>query len=256
MSETDQWLYKIGEADLGPVSEADLINLYRDGHISDETHIRLQGQETGKQIAEAFPQIGETPPTSSEEDTWCDTSPHPWRRFFARTIDLNVNAFVLILGWTFLMMAITPVQSDFWIRFFVDREYFSPIGLLTMAFSFLGNIPFMAYGRTTLGKWIFGIRIVQEDGRPMGLKKALKRELAVFVRAYFLMIPIANLFTLAGAYETLTSEGKTSWDRDYALVAKHRPESIIQTLVGTITVILLVAGVIWSILPPASALAP
>ena len=90
----------------------------------------------------------------------------------------------------------------------------------------------------------------------MGLKKALKRELAVFVRAYFLMIPIANLFTLAGAYETLTSEGKTSWDRDYALVAKHRPESIIQTLVGTITVILLVAGVIWSILPPASALAP
>ena len=109
MSETDQWLYKIGEADLGPVSEADLINLYRDGHISDETHIRLQGQETGKQIAEAFPQIGETPPTSSEEDTWCDTSPHPWRRFFARTIDLNVNAF----GSDSLLFENTSVQLGF-----------------------------------------------------------------------------------------------------------------------------------------------
>ncbi|MEY3233728.1 RDD family protein [Aquidulcibacter sp.] len=256
MSETDQWFYKIGEADLGPVSEADLINLYRDGHISDETHVRLQGQETEKQIAEAFPQIGETPPTSSEEDTWCDTSPHPWRRFFARSFDLNMNTIVLILGWTFLMTAMSPDQPAFWTRLFVDREYTIPSALLTTAFSFLGNIPLMAYGGTTLGKWIFGIRIVQEDGRPIGLKKAIKRELAVFLRAYFLMIPIANLFTLAGAYETLTSEGKTSWDRDYALVAKHRPNSTIQTLVHTMTVILLVAGVIWLILPPASALAP
>lgn len=256
MSETDQWFYKIGEANLGPVSEAELIDLYRDGHISDETLVRQVGQEAELQMVEAFPHLNESPPNPPQEETWCDTSPHPWRRFFARSIDLNVNAVVLILGWTFLMTAIAPDQPAFWTRLFVDREYTLPSALLTTAFSFLGNIPFMAYQGTTLGKWIFGIRIVQEDGRPMGLKKALKRELAVFVRAYFLMIPIANLFTLAGAYETLTSEGKTSWDKDYALVAKHRPDSTIQTLVGTITVILLVAGVVWSILPPASALAP
>ena len=256
MSETDQWFYKMGEANLGPVSEAELIDLYRDGHISDETLVRQVGQEAELQMVEAFPHLNESPPNPPLEETWCDTSPHPWRRFFARTIDLNVNAFVLILGWTFLMTAVAPDQPAFWTRLFVDREYTLPSALLTTAFSFLGNIPFMAYQGTTFGKWIFGIRITKQDGGPMGFRIAFKRELAVFVRGYLLMIPLANLFALAGAYETLKEKGATSWDRDYALIVKQRPDSDVQTLVGTIAVALLLVAIIWSILPPASALAP
>ncbi|MFN5270830.1 MAG: RDD family protein [Hyphomonadaceae bacterium] len=256
MSEADQWFYKMGEAELGPVSEAELIDLYRDGQMSGETLVREAGQEAGKQMVEAFPHLIEVPPLTSPGDGWTDPSPHPWRRFFARTIDLNVNAFVFVFAWTLLMTTTAPNQSDFWAPFFVDQAYSFPRALLTTAFSFLGNIPFMAYSGTTLGKWIFGIRITHVDGRPMGLWIALKREFAVYVRAYFLMVPIANLFTLAGAYETLTSEGKTSWDRDYALMVKQRPDSDVQTLVGVVVVILFLVAAIWTNLPPEFSKAP
>lgn len=200
--------------------------------------------------------MNEANPGLSEADTGSDTSSQAWRRFFARTIDLSVNAFVLIVGWTLLANAFAQDQSEFWTRFFLHRDYLIPSSVLTTAFSFLANVPFMAYHGTTFGKWIFGIRVTKPDGQPMGVKIAVERELAIFARAYFLMIPIANLFTLAGAYETLTSEGKTSWDRDYGLIVKHRPESSILTLVEASAVILLLVLTLWSILPPEFSKAP
>jgi len=250
MTETIQWYYEMGEAELGPVSETELIDLYRDGHIKEDALVRMSGQETGKTMVEAFPHLTEMPPIPSEADIWSDTSPHPWRRFFARTIDMNLNAFVLILAWTALATALAPSQSDLWTRLFIDQEYKIPSTLLTALFGFLGNIPFMAYYGITLGKWIFGIRVTMPDGRPMGLKIAFKRELAIFVRAYCLMIPLANLFTLAGSYETLKEEGRTSWDRDYSLVVRQRPNSDVQNLVGGVVVILFLVFAIWTNMPP------
>ena len=194
--------------------------------------------------------MNEANPGLSEADTGSDTSSQAWRRFFARTIDLSVNAFVLIVGWTLLANAFAQDQSEFWRRFFLHRDYLIPSSVLTTAFSFLANVPFMAYHGTTLGKWIFGIRVTKPDGQPLGFKLALKREAAIFVRAYFFMIPWINLITLAVAYETVKDEGQTSWDRDYGLIVKHRPESSILTLVEASVVILLLVLTIWSILPP------
>lgn len=192
----------------------------------------------------------EANPSLSEADTGSDTSSQAWRRFFARTIDLSVNAFVLTIVWTYVAGVFAQDTSNFWMQIFTERENLVPSGAITTVFSFLANVPFMAYYRTTLGKWLFGIRVTKPDGKPLGFKLALKREFAIFVRGYFLMIPLLNLITLAVAYETMKDEGQAPWDRDYGLIVNHRPQSIILTLVEASAVILLFVFTLWSILPP------
>lgn len=194
--------------------------------------------------------MNEANPSLIEVDTGADNNSQAWRRFFARTIDLSVNAFVLTIVWSYLASAPEQDTSNFWTRVFTERENLAPSGAIAMVFSFLANVPFMAYHGTTLGKWIFGIRVTKPDGQPLGFKLALKREAAIFVRAYFFMIPWFNLITLAVAYETVKDEGQTSWDRDYGLIVKHRPVSSILTLVEASAVILLLVLTLWSILPP------
>lgn len=185
-----------------------------------------------------------------EADTGSDTSSQAWRRFFARTFDLSVNAFVLIVVWTYLASASAQDTLNFWSRVVTERDNLVGYGAITSVFGFLANVPFMAYYGTTLGKWLFGIRVTKPDGQPMGLKLALRREVAIFARAYFLMIPVLNLITLALAYDTMKNEGQTPWDRDYGLIVKHRPESSFHTLVEVSAVILLFVLTLLSILPP------
>lgn len=245
MNDLGGWFVNKGASELGPFSQDELFDLYRQGGLSAQTPVWTTTQSAAMPMAEAFPEISTLPLSIPQEEGWTDLSPRPWRRFFARTLDLNLNAFVL--GWVLvnLIASLAPAHLPGWVQFFVDPGTKWISGLLSTAIGFMANVPLMAYSGTTLGKWIFGIQVKHQDGRPLGLKVAFKRELAVFVRGYCLMIPLVNLVTLAGAYQNLNEKGSTSWDTDYGLIVRQRPDSDIQNLVSFLAVILTIAGIIW-----------
>ena len=109
---------------------------------------------------------------------------------------------------------------------------------------FFANIFLLGITGTTLGKWIYGIRVAKQDGSSLGIGLAFKRELAVFVRGYGFGIPLVSLFTLVTGYRTLTSEKMASWDRDYALQVSQRANSVGQLIAGAAAILALVVGLI------------
>src|SRR5262249_13382635 len=134
---------------------------------------------------------------------------HPWRRYFARMIDLYIFilVFFFFLGITFPELFAADRTSS------RQNEYFYMfIGLV--AYSIFETFCLNVFG-TTLGKLIYGIRLASNVDNHIAFAVALKRSLAVWVRGIGLGIPIVTLVTVIVAYRTLLKDGQTTWDRDF-----------------------------------------
>lgn len=101
-------------------------------------------------------------------------------------------------------------------------------------------------GRTP-GKWLFGIRIAGPDGGPIGVWRALRREVSVFAYGLGLGLPLVSIVTLILAYRRLKSRGATRWDAGQGILVLHRPEGARQNrlnMVGLFLLGLLLFGLI------------
>jgi hypothetical protein len=79
------------------------------------------------------------------------------------------------------------------------------------------NIIFTGCIGSTIGKWIFGIKILDKDLKPIGIRLAFKREMLVLVRGLGLYIPIITIFTMIAGYRILERDKITSWDKELRL---------------------------------------
>jgi hypothetical protein len=107
------------------------------------------------------------------------------------------------------------------------------------------NAILIGFTSASVGKWIFGVRILDSNSRPIGFVKAIKREVIVWFRGLGLGIPFVTLFTASSAYRTLNKNGVTSWDRDMNLSVSQRPNGLRQvvlSVVGTALLIVVVAA--------------
>lgn len=153
---------------------------------------------------------------------WTDTSPHPWRRYGARTLD---NVVVASVGWILVGLIAYRLAPDATVAVLavVSRPGAQLFNFILLA---LPSIPLNAVLlRTTgftLGKWVFGVRVTR-NGERLSLRSALHREADVFVRGVGLGIPLIAIVTAIFAYHRLTNRGMTSWDRDQNLTILHRP---------------------------------
>jgi uncharacterized RDD family membrane protein YckC len=160
---------------------------------------------------------------------WTDTSAHPWRRFFARTLDLglfSVLSFILIGG---VLTILAPDLLDP----FIVLVVIAPVLSIILAAPWIA----LAIGLTggTPGKWLFGVRVANAEGRPIGIAAAFLRELKVASVGTGLGIPIVSLFFLWQAQEHLVDRKKTTWDEDGEHVVSHR-------LVNAWQIILFIVG--------------
>jgi uncharacterized RDD family membrane protein YckC len=78
---------------------------------------------------------------------------------------------------------------------------------------------------TTLGKWLMGIRVLRRDGRPIGIPKALGRELLVLAVGTGFALPLANLCAYAVACRNLVEDDITAWDQWLDLAVTQRPNN-------------------------------
>lgn len=157
---------------------------------------------------------------------------HPWRRYFARLLD------VLLMGTTFYF-----VLAIFFPK--VCQEVLSIVGenkaldlMLTGFFAMLLNPILISLTGTTLGKYIFGIRVQLENSEKLSLLTALKREFLVYMKGLAFCIPLVNIFTLASSHSRLQNQGKTSWDEALNCDIIYRENNLKQKILNITGIVL------------------
>lgn len=136
---------------------------------------------------------------------------HPWIRLWARSFDiLLVSLPVLLTVWHFW----PPVNLG-WLEAML---YF-----MLVLFVWLVVEPvFLRAFSATPGKWIFSIRVTQEDGSRPTLAQAMRRTDMLWAKGLGAGMPIISQFLMAMAHYKLSSDGKTFWDEETGLEVRHR----------------------------------
>ena len=165
-----------------------------------------------------------------------DTKPCPWRRYFAKCIDLAIFVPVSALIGAAATFAVGVGVFNLWESYV--GEHYLPWTLIASAV--FGPLVFdaicLSWFGGTIGRWLFDLRVRTADGRKPRFGQALKRTLLRWVRGTALSIPILNLVAMAIAMAELESKNVSSWDRDTGLLTIGRPLNA-GKVVGTVFVL-------------------
>ena len=171
---------------------------------------------------------------------WLSSPPTPWRRYAARSIDIVVFGY---LGFTiigFVFYSVAPYTAD---QFF--SIFSSPGGILidivvtALIGCVLGGVVIGLSG-SSLGKLIFGLMVVDQNGRRIGAVQGIQRDLSVYLRGLGLGIPLVSLITLWMSYSKLKDTGATSWDSEKNYTVWHRPSGPGQYTLNILGILLLI----------------
>lgn len=150
--------------------------------------------------------------------TVMSTGLHPWRRYFAKQVDV----FIFSFGSVFLLMVLLEITSP-------EAAQRLNEGLENAVLASVIGVFFWAvcewlclwlFGGTP-GRALYGIQIRCLDGTALGSEKALNRALLVGLKGIGLGIPIVALITAIVGYSTLEKEGRSSWDADLGTRVTH-----------------------------------
>lgn len=144
---------------------------------------------------------------------------HPWRRFFARGIDLSIFGLIPFVALCWAVVYYFPnkamgfaeaIQNPFIVTILLVGLW---IPIEANLLSVLGNTP---------GKWLFGISVRSTSGSSLSFSQALERSFRVAIQGLGLGIPVLSLFTQLFAYRRLTKTGTSLWDSATECVVTHK----------------------------------
>lgn len=280
----EEWYLVIGRQRVGPVTEADLVARLNSGEINGQTLIWTEGQDGWLPLATRLPGLtGSAPAISNEAPLpgpvapppapadrsattqagwteapkapagadWTDTQPHPWRRYFARQMD---SLFLGIFAGMVVFMIVGAFWPDVAQRALTGLE--GPLGQFLLGTGMqLAMMPISAVfvGLTgfTPGKWLFGVRVLGEDGRPIGVTRALAREFGVFILGFGLGLPLISLVALLTAHGRLQARKITIWDErgHFVVVHRDRAQQTRFTVIGGVILVGAVLALVATSLP-------
>lgn len=127
---------------------------------------------------------------------------HPWRRYFARLIDGGIYG-----------MAISLI---FYLAFHMEDSIALEVCLtvLELAVFILAEAVLLSCFGTTIGKWLFGIRVLSKDGKKLTWREAAERTGMVLWRGLALEIPLWNIYRLYKSYDAYTAGETLAWDEN------------------------------------------
>ncbi len=161
--------------------------------------------------APAVSRPGVEPPPPRPEPLWwqgkeraCD---HPYMRYFARMADLGIYSLIvyLISFLAFRTQALTQLGT---------------VGEWLLNTALLGAMllaePFwLHYWGWTPGKWLFGLKVRNENGEKLTLEEGFRRVGGVFRTGYGFNLPIYNLYRF---WKCFKEEWDCPWDAEEGLV--------------------------------------
>ncbi len=208
--------------------------------------IAAQRRAEAAQPAPAAPSTPPPPkspsPLAVADNGWQSTVPAPWRRYFARMFDSFLIGVILWVAIGFAIGVANPslAQSAFGNESALHNPFVSSMFTLALVIPFTAAL--VGFTGTTIGKWIFGVRVTHTDGSPIGYKAAIQREVSVWLSGLALGVPLISLATLITSYQVLKKKGATSWDEGKPWVVTHRPFGGIQLMLSIGGVVLWFIG--------------
>ncbi len=152
---------------------------------------------------------------------------HPFRRYFARNLDLLL--ITTVVG--FIIVSIVRI-----------RPYTDTLQTVLRYLSYFMFIPIEAlmlhsWG-TTPGKWLMGIRVENANGGNLSYNDALKRSFNVVMFGYLFFIPVISLWPLYKNFRSSREGERSDWDEDSEILyVNWKP--LHKTLIATVTVLTL-----------------
>ncbi len=146
--------------------------------------------------------------TSGEEPTDKGGKKYLMRRFWARWMDLTCYCALWWLGMYLVGQDIRAAIENPWLFLIIYLPWFIFEAFLIHKFG------------TTPGKWLLGIRVVNEDGSSLSLKQGIWRSLRVMVTGVGFGWGLLALFCQLMSWTTTRRIGKPVWD----FIGKHRLE--------------------------------
>ena len=129
--------------------------------------------------------------------------PHPWRRFFARGIDLMLTGLpVSFVQYVLLHHNLTNVSR--WENIVCD--------LIGWVLLILLEPLLLARFGTTAGKWCMGITVTRTDGKKLSYREALERTALVWVYGVGLALPLVELVCTYLSYRRYTRGEDLEWE--------------------------------------------
>ena len=167
----------------------------------------------------------------------------PWRRFFARYLDYMVYETIwMIFSAVVLNQNLggntTPIETVFQ----------SLMGLLLMMV--VEPVLLSRFG-TTIGKWILGIRVTDNEGEKLSYASALERTGKVIWHGMRVRIPIYELFSNYKCFNAYMNGETLAWEWDSELTVKDEAYWRIGAMVAgfATTVVALAVGISFAELP-------
>ncbi len=213
------WIIRDGEK-VGPMQEFEVRKRIHNGEFNEYTPAWHEGLSEWEALGDIgifereFDSSAFEPEPSpyTPPNTSTSASPPPLeasaylRRFLARWFDLYFYAGFWWLGMWLAHQNIKAALFNPWIHLAYLISWFLIESILLHCFS------------TTLGKWLLGLRVVNQDGSRLELGPASKRSLHVFILGiglgWYLLVIICQVLSLFIARRL----GSTFWDH----VGKHR----------------------------------
>ena len=158
---------------------------------------------------------------------------HPWRRLFARTVDICTAGLVLFMLLIFAFSATMPEQAAGFAKA-IENPIIASVVLYLIWLP--AEALLLSLFGTTPAKWLFGIQVAHPGGNLLSFAAALNRSFLVFVQGVGFGIPFVALFTQLFAYRRLTKTSTTLWDTSTTAVVLHKKWGAFRALACTAAV--------------------
>lgn len=161
--------------------------------------------------------------------------PFPWRRFFARSLDLTIYS-TIFEAIAALGFRINILETGF--------IYNVISTVLTLVFMILAEGFLLSRFGTTFGKWIFGIKVTTKDGHKITFTEGIERTYGVIRYGLGFQIPFYDLYRQYKSYQDCRDCWQLEWDRDFQITLQDKKKlRIVLFITVNATLILLSLGV-------------
>lgn len=172
----------------------------------------------------------ENPPQKPSQIVAQDVEPPvfaPWRRYWARALDSFFYAMLLTTALAWLRDGVMVQRSGFW----------SGVADFAMMLA-LEPVLLRLFG-TTLGKWIFGIRVTDLDGGKLSLSEGFQRTFKVIIYGEGAGIPGVGLWRHWRSYQMYENGEALPWEDWSELRVKDTKPIRYAAAAGAVAVIFL-----------------
>ncbi|MGI6525377.1 MAG: RDD family protein [Bdellovibrionota bacterium] len=248
------WYYLLNGKSIGPFSKKQLLAMASSGTIQKNTLVWCSDDTQGcAPLEQAFAFKKESPsaPLNTPSSTPLNDTPteevltqtteefkeqkipffyHSLRRYFARCLDYTICEYLIKI----IFFALNPIAAKEFFTYIEKSELSFVVLFFIYAITLFLNAALIGYTGTTIGKWLFGIRVVDSTGSPISYKRALHREFLVWLRGVGLGIFPIIFGTLLYQSHQFEKNNSTSWDRDLKLSVVYRKPDFRQFFLGLI----------------------